>query len=330
TARGGVTLRTLVQDGGRGDEHAVRFEVRDTGIGIAPEHLAHIFEPFGQAGDQRGRGEGTGLGLSITKKIVEQMGGSIGVESEPGRGSVFTVALRLPKAAEAAAAGAPFAWETVTGYEGERRTIMVVDDNPHNRALMRDLLAPLGFAVVTAEGGPEALALAEAERPALILMDLTMPRLDGYEATRRLRRLPGGAKTVIIASSATISNEAKQKSLDAGCDEFLPKPVHVGALLRALQRHLGLSWVHQGAPPEGPAAAPPSGAAGAPPTPPPAPEVALLVDLAQRGRVRNLLKESDRIEAENPHPRPWVERVRTLARGFQMKELCEFLQAPSH
>ncbi|HEU4404189.1 MAG TPA: ATP-binding protein [Polyangiaceae bacterium] len=327
TARGGVTLRTLVPGGGRGDEHAVRFEIRDTGIGIAPEHLAHIFEPFGQAGDPRARGEGTGLGLSITKKIVEQMGGSIEVESEPGRGSVFTVALRLPKAAGAAAASAPLTWETVTGYEGARRTIMVVDDNPHNRALWRELLASIGFPVVAAGGGREALALAESERPALILMDLTMPGLDGYEVTRRLRRLPEGAQTVIVASSASISDETKRKSLDAGCDDFLPKPVQVGALLEALQRHLGLSWVHREAPPQGPAASPPGGAASAPLPPPPAPDVALLVDLAQRGRVRNLLKEFERIEAEHPQARPWVERARALARGFQMKELCELLQS---
>jgi PAS domain S-box-containing protein len=327
TAQGAVTLRTLVRDERQGEERTVSFEIRDTGPGIALEHLARIFEPFEQVGDQKARAEGTGLGLSITKKIVELMGGSIHAESQLGQGSVFTVTLRLPEVTAATAVSASFAWEEITGYEGERRTILVVDDNPSNRALLRDLLTPIGFTIVEAEGGQEAIELAAAERPALIVMDLAMPGLDGYETTRRLRQLPVCSKTVIIASSASISDERKQNSLDAGCDDFLPKPVQASALLDALRRHLGLSWIHLEAPRQGVASASLGAAASGPLTPPPAREIALLLDLVDRGRVRELLANLERIEAEDPQLEPWIRQVRALVRGFELRELSELLQS---
>src|SRR6185503_1071349 len=126
-------------------------------------------------------------------------------------------------------------WETISGYEGERRTILVVDDNADNRALVRDLLAPIGFFLVEAEGGEAALTLAATRRPALIVMDLAMPVVDGYEATRRLRQIPELRSTVIIASSASISEAEHEKSVSAGCDDFLPKPVQARALFDALE-----------------------------------------------------------------------------------------------
>src|SRR5262249_6347787 len=114
----------------------------------APEHLGRIFEPFEQVGDQKAKAEGTGLGLAITRKIVEQMGGRLEVESELGKGSVFKVTLSLPEGSATAAAGAEPSWEQITGYQGERRTVLLVDDNADNRAIVRELLTPIGFDLV--------------------------------------------------------------------------------------------------------------------------------------------------------------------------------------
>ena len=121
-------------------EQRLCFQIEDTGPGIAPEHLARIFEPFEQVGDQKARAEGTGLGLAITQKIVEQMGGRIEVQSRLGQGSLFTVTSCFAEATPMVATAAR-SWELVIGYEGERLKILVVDDNTENRALVRDLLS---------------------------------------------------------------------------------------------------------------------------------------------------------------------------------------------
>lgn len=151
----------------------------DTGPGIAPADLARIFEPFEQAGDRRTRVAGAGLGLAITRRIVEQMGGHIAVRSAPGQGSTFTVTLQLHVLLERAPADERDALAAITGYEGAHRTILVVDDHPDNRALLRDTLAPLGFTVLEAASGESGIALAAELRPDLVLMDLVLPGLGG-------------------------------------------------------------------------------------------------------------------------------------------------------
>jgi signal transduction histidine kinase/CheY-like chemotaxis protein len=301
----------------------VRFRVEDTGPGISPEHLARIFEPFEQVGDQKAKAEGTGLGLSICKRIVELMGGRIEVESELGKGSVFTVTLHLPEAVSELG-GEALGWESILGYRGERRTLLIVDDNAENRALLHDLLVPLGFELLEAEDGERALLHARERRPALIVMDLAMPGMDGYEATRRLRQDPALEGTVIIASSASVTEATIEKSKAAGCNDFLPKPVQVDVLLEQISRHLGVEWIR------GPSrlgvADDASTAALGPMVPPPEEARARLLELAQKGSVRGLLQEIQRLEAQDARLRPWVGHLRALVRGFQLKDAQEFLR----
>jgi CheY-like chemotaxis protein len=287
--------------------------------------LSRIFEPFEQVGDQKARAEGTGLGLSICKRIVELMGGRIEVESELGRGSVFTVTLRLPEAVSEIEAEA-LGWESIAGYRGERRALLIVDDNAENRAVLRDLIAPIGFEVIEAEDGAQALRLAGERRPALIVMDVAMPGMDGYEVTRRLRQDPAQKGVVIIASSASVAEAEVQKSKAAGCDDFLPKPVHIDALLAQIARYLGIEWIRAASPggavAEGVTAVQEAG----PVVPPSAEDRARLLEMAQKGSVRGLLQEMQRIEERDGRLGPWVGQLRALVRSFQMKAAQEFLR----
>ncbi|MDI1430131.1 AAA family ATPase [Polyangium sorediatum] len=320
TERGDVRL--VIDELKRGPEEGskLRLRVEDTGPGIAPEHLSRIFDPFEQVGDSKAKGDGTGLGLAITKRIVDQMGGTIEVESELGRGSAFTVTLPLADGATATSADKVLGWDTITGYRGERRTILVVDDNPHNRALVSDLLAPIGFEVVEAEDGEAALRLAMERRPGLILMDLAMPGMDGREATRRLRQMPELGEVVILISSANVSGVEKQDGARAGWNDALHKPVQASALFEKIQRFLGVEWIHA----EEKAPVPAAQERG-PLVPPSAKELAVLSRLVMSGRVRNVVAEAARMEQDDPRLGPWLEQLRGLVRTYQMRKLQEFV-----
>ena len=323
TARGTVTLRAITLEEPEPGWRAVRFEVEDTGPGIAPEDMERIFRPFGQNAEQATRLEGTGLGLSITRRIVEQIGGNIAVRSQLGRGSLFAVTLRLPAVhAVVSAADTTLSWQEIGGYEGERRAILVVDDNLDNRATLRDLLLPIGFELMEVTSATSAMQLAADRVPALIVMSLAVPGMNGRETARRLRQLPTLEKTVLIASSLALS-EAERPQMHTDCDDFLPMPVQAGTLLGIVQRHLGLSWIRR----EGPAPMSREDSERAKLTLPPARDVARLLDLATRGRVRHLLDELTQIEVNRPEVGRWSGQVRTLVQRFQMKELGELLRA---
>ncbi|WP_437821588.1 AAA family ATPase [Sorangium sp. So ce1078] len=314
-----------------GAQRRVRFRVEDTGPGIAPEHLERIFEPFEQVPTEGPPVEGTGLGLAITRRIVEQMGGALRVESEPGQGSMFEFEVPLVDVSAAPAAAAPAGpaperWARVTGYEGPGRAVLVVDDQPENRAVLRDMLAPLGFFVLEAAGGREALALARERRPDLVVMDLAMPELDGLETTRRLRQLPELGAMPVIASSASASEGDRARVTSAGCNGFLAKPVQLGALLQQLEAHLGIAWTRAEPPPR--AAAPALDAVEAPGrTLPPAEALAGLLDLVNRGRMSGLLLAVERLEREDARYAPFLGELRGLAKGFQVNRLRELLRA---
>ena len=241
TDQGTVTLRADAQGKGPG-QVLLRLEVEDTGVGMRPEEMQRIFEPFEQVGDAQRRAGGTGLGLAITRALVNDMGGQVHVSSEPGRGSRFSVELPLPvvQPAEAAprqaAAGVP-------RYQGPARRVLVVDDVVANRDLMCDFLTKAGFQVAQASDGSELLAAAKSFRPDLILMDSVMPSVDGLEATRRLRRDAGLAAVPVIAVSASATAEHRAACLQAGVNVFLTKPVSLETLHAHIGEQLGLQWV---------------------------------------------------------------------------------------
>jgi signal transduction histidine kinase/CheY-like chemotaxis protein len=236
TESGAIILRCIVQ---ASDDEGVllRFEVQDTGIGIAKDAQERIFQPFEQADPSSTRGYGgTGLGLSISRQLAQLMGGSVGVESAVGRGSLFwaTARLGLSNAAQQGAGGAEslsaaerlfFAPERILRHHFNASGILLVEDNEVNRLVAGAQLALVGLGVTEAHNSAEALALCESRDFDLILMDLHMPVMDGQSAARAIRQLPQHAETPIIALTADAFSEDRQRSLEAGMNDHLAKPI---------------------------------------------------------------------------------------------------------
>jgi CheY-like chemotaxis protein len=221
------------------DEHNIqlRFEVEDTGIGVAAADRTRIFRAFEQVDASMTRKYGgTGLGLAISKRLVEAMGGEIGVDSEPGKGSCFWFTVKLEKSGAMATSTAPSEEEMLAACANAR--VLLVEDDPMNQAVTREILEGFGMAVDLAADGQQAVELTRRVSYDLILMDIQMPNMDGLEATRRIRELPDGADRTIIATTANAYDGDRKRCLDAGMDDYLAKPHTPKQLLAACARGL--------------------------------------------------------------------------------------------
>jgi CheY-like chemotaxis protein len=296
----------------------LRFEVCDTGIGISEQQLEAIFQPFEQAGDIRYRLGGTGLGLSISRQLLRLMGSDIEVKSEAGVGSTFSFELELPVSTGDVARST--VEPDIVGYEGLRKKVLVVDDIVENRAVMRDLIAPLGFDVNEAGNGQDALDRAAQLSPDLVLMDIVMPVMDGLEAIRRLRAWPLLAKTPIVAISASVSKSDAERTLAAGADVFLSKPVVVDRLLLEMGRMLGLTWIR-----ERPDVAAKEDRNIGPMVAPPPQEMRRLLELAKIGNMRDIRECAAAIGAQHAQYLPFAQRLCALADGYQSKAILELI-----
>jgi len=244
TERGTITLRALLT---REDTSTatLRFEVEDTGIGIEPDTLARLFCAFEQADTSTTRAYGgTGLGLAITRKIAEMMGGSVGVTSTPGRGSCFWFEVCLRKDRATTPVSEPGLFEDAESllrgaYAGRR--VLLVEDEAMNREITQVVLEDAGLVVDLAENGAEAVDRARAARYDLILMDMQMPVMDGLEATRVIRSLPGYASVPVIATTANAFAEDRQRCVDAGMNDFLTKPAAPPVVYAMLFRWFALA-----------------------------------------------------------------------------------------
>lgn len=224
----------------------IRFAITDTGKGIAPDNLEQIFLPFEQVGDRHDRPEGTGLGLAISQKLVAMMGGNLFVESNLEQGSRFWFDLELPETSDTifAQGASSFAANRVIDHVGYQRTILVVDDKWVNRSVIAKLLESWGFKVIEAVNGHEGITMATSNQIDAIITDLVMPVADGFKMTQTLREMSAFQQIPIIAISASVSPADQARSLAAGCNDFLVKPIDSLALLNKLAQHLHLSWVY--------------------------------------------------------------------------------------
>nr|WP_290225196.1 response regulator [Trichocoleus desertorum] len=260
TDRGHVTLRVSTSssqaldvspekpsNGTSAEMTHLTFVVIDTGPGIASHELNQLFEAFGQTAAGLKIAGGTGLGLPISQKFVQLLGGEITVESQLSRGSIFhfeiPVQTEKSRLLEPKALSKRQITSIATGQPIYR--ILVVEDSSTNRFLLVRLLSNVGFAVEAVENGYEALGVWERWQPDLIFMDIQMPVMDGYEATRRIKQSPLGQKTVIVAITASAFEEQRQDILLAGCDDFVRKPFRKEELLATISQHLGVQYNYE-------------------------------------------------------------------------------------
>jgi CheY-like chemotaxis protein len=319
THQGGVTLRVgLVAP----PSHIVRFQVEDTGQGIAPQDSKHIFEPFQQVTTNQQSSEGVGLGLTISRHLVQKMGGDLRVVSTPGQGSTFWFDLPLSEAVDT-----PPARDTqrrISAVQGRQPRILVVDDVDNNRAILVKQLAPLGFVVQEATSAAEGLAHAAAHHPEAIIVDLRLPDSTGLALIRQLREQPTLKETVMIASSASVFAEDWQQSMDAGAHDFLPKPIKKGQLLELLGRHLRLQWRY--ADDDGQEHRAVSLTALTAEQVPPRDELVRLYELATMGHAAALQTQAAELAEADERYALFAGEVERQARALQINELCTFLE----
>ncbi|WP_392535426.1 ATP-binding protein [Nostoc sp. C117] len=330
TNQGSVTFKVQVigQESNTNKEtnYKIRFEVIDTGTGIIPEQAEKIFQPFEQVGNQKRQSEGTGLGLAISQKIVLLMGGQIQVQSTLGKGSTFWFEAKFPESKDWAKISRVVEEGTIIGYQGQRRTILTADDKWENRSVIVNLLEPVGFTVIEASQGEEGWEKALAHKPDLIITDLVMPILDGFEFIGRLRQSEQFKEITIIASSASVFAADQYKSIDLGADAFLPKPVEAETLLEMLRQFLHLEWIF-----DSKLDTIKKNYAGnseqANEMIYPANEVLeQLLELVQDGDIQTILEMAEQLSASNQQLRVFTQQLVQLASNFQLKRLEIFIQ----
>jgi|GEM_PF-822221 len=220
------------------------FIIQDTGVGISPEHLSIIFQPFQQVGDQNKKIQGTGLGLIISKDLISLMGGQLNVTSQLNIGTKFWFELALP-IVKNNLVHEEIVEKKITGIKDLTPKILIVDDADHNREILINLLSPIGFDCQQAKNGKTALEIALKYKPDVIITDLVMPVLDGFELIRKIRQMPIIKDTIIIANSASIYGEDKMKGADMNVNSFISKPIQAEKLYSQLQQLLHLTWIYE-------------------------------------------------------------------------------------
>lgn len=240
---GEVILQVQAKEWDGSQSARLRFEVVDSGIGISSDDIERIFQPFVQLADQPVAEAGTGLGLAICKQYVELMGGQLGVVSELGKGSVFYFEIPVEILNVDEITADPGHGRVVGIEEGQPRyRLLIVEDQPENRLLLRELLEPLGFDLREATNGQEAIEVFEQWHPDLIWMDVRMPVMDGMEAARRIKQTEAGANTKVIALTAHALEDERNEILASGCDDFIRKPYKDIEIFDALGKHLGVRF----------------------------------------------------------------------------------------
>ena len=328
----GPHLKPSPDEAGRTRRAVIRYEVEDTGIGIPLDMQERIFLPFIQVHPRHAALKGTGLGLPICQNLLQMMGSTLSVESQPEWGSRFWFDLTVQVAEDGsrepatAAESAGTTEKTIVGFRGRPVSMLIVDDHKMNRAVIRDMIGSLGFTILEAGNGFDGLEKARIFSPDVILMDLMMPTLDGFETTRRLREQPQASDTLIIGISASLAEEIRNHSLEAGCTAFLSKPLKLNALLDLLQQHLQLEWLYDQK--TGPTSTrnrhePLRSMTIIPPSPE---RLSALFELARSGDIAGLRALLPDIADEGPTLIPFVDHLHGLSKGFHMNEIKAFLE----
>ncbi len=305
----------------------IRFQIEDTGIGMTPEVLKKIFLPFEQVGNAEKQAEVTGLGLAISQKVLTLMGSTIKVKSQLGVGSVFWFEVELPEVQEWTQTP-NFQPNTIIGFEGEKRKILVVDDHWENRSVLVNLLEPIGFEVFQACNGQDGLDQAFEFQPDLIITDLTMPVMNGLEMTQHLRASAEFQNAVIIATSASVFDWHRQEAQKAGCNDFIPKPVQAQELFLQLQNYLQLIWIYQKSGDRLITNPQDTLASVAEMVIPSSSELVALYQAVQGCDIADIQLEANHIKQLNAKYTTFADQVRLLADEFEVEAIAYLINAP--
>ncbi|OUL92209.1 hybrid sensor histidine kinase/response regulator [Paraburkholderia hospita] len=296
------------------------FDITDTGPGIPAAELERLFLPFERGAAAREHDHGAGLGLTICRLLTELMGGSLQVQSEVGKGTRFIVKLF------ASEVRAPVRFSggqiNIRGYLGKRRTVLIVDDLTEQRRIITQTLVPLGFDVIEVGSGPQALQWLATGGADLILMDVAMPMMDGFEASRLIRDNHLSDAPILILSANAFADD-REKGAAAGCDDYLAKPVHLPLLLDKMATLLELQWITEPAPLSAEASISPQAIASLP--------THLLDNLRstlEMGYMQGFIEQLDAAEHHAPELSSLLEPLRAMARRFRLSELSRVLAPP--
>ncbi|XWK91811.1 MAG: CHASE2 domain-containing protein (plasmid) [Phormidium sp.] len=331
TDTGSVTFKVMVVDDrlaemGEKPTTKIHFEVEDTGLGILPEQIDKIFLPFEQVGENQRKAEGTGLGLAISQKILQMMGSTLQVSSELGVGSKFYFDLNLELGGGEITAVKLLKPEAIAGFTGKKSVkLLVVDDRTESRSLVVDLLKPYGFELIEASDGVEGLKQAAIAKPDLILTDLVMPKMDGFEMIRQIRNTPELQKIPIIAMSANTFSVNKQQKFLVSSDEFLSKPIQIPDLLEKLRVSLGIEWVIDRHIIESKTQTKPTQKIVVPSEQ----ELETLHHAARIGDIEKIEQEAERLQKLNSQYTPFCQRILELVQEFDDAGILQWIEQHS-
>ncbi|MEG3924231.1 ATP-binding protein [Microcoleus sp. D3_18a_C4] len=323
TDKGSITLKVeAIEPNATMPLPRLKFQVIDTGVGIASDQVNKLFQAFEQVGDRKRQSEGTGLGLAISQRIVQLMGGEIQVESQLGVGSTFYFEVALPIATDWAQKSSVKDGRTIIGYEGASRHILIVDDRWENRSVLVNLLEPLGFIFTEAENGQAGLEKAREKLPDLVITDLVMPIMDGFELLKKLRSSQELKHLKVLVSSASVAQIDQQMSIEAGGDDFLTKPVEAEELLMLVAKHLQLIWKYDATE----LSTSDNKVSATELIPPSAADLQILLELAQDGLLRELAETAAEIGQKDERYQPFIQEVIQLAKQFQTEKIEQLIQ----
>ncbi len=307
----------------------ILFQIEDTGVGIASEHLTKLFQTFQQVGDRDRRAEGTGLGLAISQKIVQLMGGQIKVTSQLGVGSNLYFEVDLPITSDWVQQRTSSKGRTIIGYEGKRRHLLVIDDRWENRGVLVNLLEPLGFEVSEAEDGRQGIEQIEALQPDLVITDLVMPVMEGFEMLKRVRQSETLKHHKIIVSSASVAQLDQQMAIDCGGNAFLNKPVNAKELFAIIADQLDLEWRYELSD-DATDAQSPANSSNTDDSEnivvPSAAVLQLMLELAEQGRLTKLRKQLEGLTQSDERYHRFTTPVLRLAKQFKADEIETILK----
>lgn len=296
----------------------IRFTIQDTGVGMSPDQLEKIFLPFEQVGSQSKQSEGTGLGLAICRQIVEMMGSKIEVKSTLNAGSVFWFEINLLLSDEWVSSATSSERGKIIGYIGEAKKVLIVDDRPVNRIVISEVLKSLGFLIAEAENGREGLEQLAKFKPDLVITDIVMPEMDGYELARTIRQ-SYSQELPILAASASVSQADQSLAIASGCNDFLEKPINLEKMLMFMQKYLNLQWIYAETEtkvtPEQPEMILPTSE-----------ELKPLYQAIKIGDIEEVEEEAKRLAQMNPLYQGFCDRILTLAAEFDENGIIKLVK----